>query len=88
MATGQGRAAGIVRSDADSTRYSGGAVFPIPASPRKTNDRPAARQTARVPGTPSALNPTGMAPMVILMKIHICSELVGDTGIEPVTSSV
>ncbi len=31
---------------------------------------------------------TGMLPIVILMKIHIASELVGDTGIEPVTSSV
>jgi hypothetical protein len=88
MATGQGGAAGIVRSDADSTRSCGGAVFPIPASPRKTNDRASARRTARDPGTPSAPNPTGMAPMVILMKIHIASDLVGDTGIEPVTSSV
>ena len=28
-----------VRSDADSTRYSSSAVFPIPASPRRTSDR-------------------------------------------------
>ena len=31
---------------------------------------------------------TGMAPGVILIEIHIASDLVGDTGIEPVTSSV
>ena len=31
---------------------------------------------------------TGMAPTLIAMKIHIASDLVGDTGIEPVTSSV
>ena len=31
---------------------------------------------------------TGMAPIVSLMEIHIASDLVGDTGIEPVTSSV
>jgi hypothetical protein len=31
---------------------------------------------------------TGIAPVGILAKIHIGSELVGDTGIEPVTSSV
>jgi hypothetical protein len=29
-----------------------------------------------------------MAPVEILAKIYIASELVGDTGIEPVTSSV
>ena len=29
-----------------------------------------------------------MAPIVSLMEIHIASDLVGDTGIEPVTSSV
>ena len=31
---------------------------------------------------------TGMAPIVSVMEIHIASDLVGDTGIEPVTSSV
>ena len=31
---------------------------------------------------------TGMAPVEILVKIHIAADLVGDTGIEPVTSSV
>ena len=31
---------------------------------------------------------TGMAPTVIPTKIDIASDLVGDTGIEPVTSSV
>ena len=31
---------------------------------------------------------TGMAPAVIPTKIHIAADLVGDTGIEPVTSSV
>ena len=31
---------------------------------------------------------TGMAPTVSLMETHIASDLVGDTGIEPVTSSV
>ena len=31
---------------------------------------------------------TGMAPIVSLIKTHIASDLVGDTGIEPVTSSV
>ena len=31
---------------------------------------------------------TGMAPTVILTKIDIAADLVGDTGIEPVTSSV
>jgi hypothetical protein len=31
---------------------------------------------------------TGMAPTMILTKIDIAAELVGDTGIEPVTSSV
>jgi Domain of unknown function (DUF5919) len=31
---------------------------------------------------------SGMAPIAILMKIDISSDLVGDTGIEPVTSSV
>ena len=31
---------------------------------------------------------TRMAPTVILTKIDIASDLVGDTGIEPVTSSV
>jgi hypothetical protein len=29
-----------------------------------------------------------MAPIVSLVEIHIASDLVGDTGIEPVTSSV
>jgi len=31
---------------------------------------------------------TGMAPIAIAMKINIVADLVGDTGIEPVTSSV
>jgi hypothetical protein len=31
---------------------------------------------------------TGMAPTAIAMKINIVADLVGDTGIEPVTSSV
>ena len=31
---------------------------------------------------------TGMAPIATLAKIHKASGLVGDTGIEPVTSSV
>jgi hypothetical protein len=31
---------------------------------------------------------TGMAPTMILTKIEIAADLVGDTGIEPVTSSV
>jgi hypothetical protein len=37
---------------------------------------------------PSCAAATGMAPTVGLMEIRIASDLVGDTGIEPVTSSV
>ena len=37
----------MVRSDADSTRYSSSAVFPIPASPRRTSDRLSPRRMSR-----------------------------------------
>ena len=53
------------------------------------------RRDLRSPGPRSCSSPrpscaaaTGMAPTVGLMEIRIVSDLVGDTGIEPVTSSV
>ena len=44
-----------------------------------TSGRQAARRTDLA---------TGMAPAAISTKVDMCSDLVGDTGIEPVTSSV
>src|SRR5262249_41361802 len=46
---------------------------------------PASTGIAHAHGTDLA---TEMAPAVISTKVDMCSDLVGDTGIEPVTSSV
>jgi hypothetical protein len=50
--------------------------------------REARDNRAELPFGTAADLATGMAPAVISTRVNMCSDLVGDTGIEPVTSSV